>query len=234
MTAHRVGIINTPVKVGRESWAICWGVMADTTSLFGQNEILTRKQKQLNANLCHERGWGARGLWASPNPIYWDRDKWERIDGGSAVVKLHGPGPLPWRAIWPGYNSARSANVVALEWLADQSHHAVINVHLVSAGRKVAPRWRTRVRGSSLEQLADLVAKCTDAGYITWVIGDTNIPTAFHLPGLTWVRGVGIDKIGVAVPDGVDLAKTDWRAVQAPTDHGHGIVARVELNKEHR
>lgn len=230
MTLHRLGVINVPVKVGPRAWLRCWRVMAGKTALFGVNESLSRRQRLVYAAAMRQRRWGQYALWTSPNPIFFAKETWTKVEGSGRVVKLHDAGP--WAGRWPGYSAARYATVCVFE-RNDGTQHAVVNAHLVPDGSKVEPRWRSKVRDSSFVQLRDLVDGLTDLGCITWLLGDMNVYPEFQMGDrFHWVRGHGIDKLGVSLPDGVTLGDGGWELINAPTDHQHGLVARVHIIKE--
>lgn len=233
MTLHRLGVINVPVKVGARSWAKCWTVMANHTSVFGINESLSRRQRAVYAARCLRRGWGQYGLRNSPNPIFWDRDVWTKVKGSGRIVKLHGPGP--WAHSWPGYNGSRYATVIVLQRRSGQQH-AIINTHLVPNGHKVPAVWREQVRGDSFKQLAELVDDLTTFGLVVWLLGDMNVTTPFDMGDrFRWIRGKGIDKLGVSLPDHIRITDAGFELIALPehvTDHKHGLTARVHLEKE--
>lgn len=230
MSLHRVGMVNVPVKVGPRSWVRCWRILSRRTAVFGVNESLSRRQRAVYAALCVRRGWGQYGLRNSPNPIFYKRETWTKVRGTGRVVQLHPEGP--WARVYPGYNGARYATIVVLERRSGQ-RHAFVNTHLVSAGHKVPAPWREQVRADSLTQLRDLVDDLTDLGLVVWLLGDMNVPKPFPMDHrFQWVRGVGIDKVGVSLPDGVTLGDHGFDLVPAPTDHKHGLTCRVHLTKE--
>lgn len=229
VTLHRVGVVNVPVKVGPRAWATCWRTMARKTGAFGANESLSRRQRAVYAALCAARGWGQYGLRKSPNPLFWSKDTWTKVPGSGRVVELHPPGP--WARTYPGYNGARYATIVVLERRSGQ-RHAFVNAHLVSAGHKVPAPWREQVRADSFAQLRELVHDLTDLGLVVWLLGDMNMPQPFPMGHrFTWVRGVGIDKLGVSLPAGVTLGDHSFDLARVPSDHKHGLVCRVHLTK---
>lgn len=231
MTLHRVGVINVPIKVGPRKWAACWRIMARRTGVFGVNESLSRRQRLVYAALTTSRHWGQYGLWASPNPIFWNRETWRKVPGSGAVIKLHDAGP--WAHDFPGYNASRYATVVTLERRRSKIQHTIICTHLVSDGAKNPRPWRIQVRETSTSQLRNLVDGFTDNGNVVWLFGDMNIKAPFPMGRrFHWVRGVGIDKVGVAVPRGYHEPRGTFTLPPAPTDHKHGLVAHVELTKE--
>lgn len=227
---HRVGTVNVPVKVGLKSWVRCWRIMSRKTGAFGVNESLSRRQRAVYAALCVRRGWGQYGLRNSPNPIFYKRECWTKVPGTGRVVELHPAGP--WERTYPGFNAARYATLVVLERVSGQQH-AFVNAHLVPAGSKVPAPWREQVRADSLAQLRELVDDLADLGLVVWLLGDMNLPQPFPMGDrFQWVRGVGIDKVGVSLPDGITLGDHGFDLVRVPSDHPNAVVCRVHLTKE--
>lgn len=227
---HRVGTVNVPVKVGPRAWTRCWRIMSRKTGAFGVNESLSRRQRAVYAALCVRRGWGQYGLRNSPNPIFYKRECWNKVPGTGRVVELHPAGP--WERTYPGYNAARYATLVVLERRSGQ-RHAFVATHLVSAGSKVPAPWREQVRADSLAQLRELVDDLTDLGLVVWLLGDMNLGPAFDMGDrFQWVRGLGIDKVGVSLPGGITLGDHGFDLVRVPSDHPNAVVCRVHLTKE--
>lgn len=224
----RPGVINIPHKVGPAAWLKCWLIMARRTGFFGVNESLSRRQRAVYLAAATARGWGQYGIRSSPNPIFYRRKQWKR-DVGSHVVKLHDAGTDGRARLYPGFNSARYATVVCLVRRRTKQRHVVINAHLIPQ-QKVDADWRDNVRASSFAMIAALVRDYTDNGAVVWVMGDMNYYPTFPLGRrFHWLRGEGIDKLGVSLPAGMTLGEVDVRIVPAPTDHQHGVVAEVQL-----
>lgn len=226
----RFGLINIPIKKGARAWLRCWVIMALRCSVLVVNESLSPRQRRVYRAAARARGWGQFGLQAGPNPVFFSRLKWRKLAG--SVVELHGPGP--WVEQWPGYNSGREVTVAALQHRRSGLRLVMLGTHLVSDGDKNPVDWRAQVRETSKTTLEQLVQGFRDDGSIVVLAGDMNIRAPFPLgPRFQWIRGEGIDKVGVALPAGVDLEHSGWRLVTAPTDHKHGVIARLTLtNKE--
>ena len=224
-----MALVNVPVKVGARAWRRCWLVMARRSSVLVVNESLSRRQRAVYLALALARGWGQYGTRTSPNPIFYSRRVWRFAAG--RVHQLHGTGP--WFEQWPGYNGARDVTILIADHRRSGLRCAILGTHLVSEGSKVPDGWRDLVRTTSKDTLRTLVQGLMADGCVVLLAGDMNIRDPFPLgPGFTWVRGDGIDKVGVGVPPGVELGHTAWRLVAAPTDHKHGVTARVTLNRK--
>lgn len=225
----KVGIINAPRKVGRLSWARCWRIMAKRTTIFGVNETLSPAAKATYGALAAASGWGHGGLRDSPNPVFYKRARWRKTY--SRVRRIHGPAPAENRLAreFPGFNAARYITEVHLQRRRQKNGRTVVVLctHLVPNGGKVEAQWRDVVRAMSLDQLRAIVKYNLAAGHEVWVIGDMNIHEYIRIPDLTWIKGRGIDKIGVA---GGDYDVTGFVEVPAPTDHKHGYVATATVS----
>lgn len=226
----RLAVCNVPIKVGREAWAECFEQTADHGDLFGLNEAHSHAQKRTFLRLARERGLRQYGL-AGPNPIFSAPGVWRRTH--DSIYRLHGRGP--WCHRWPGYNSARRATVGLYEPVIGVGPDvALINAHLVPRGRKVPAWWRERARRRSTRILSRIIARHVARGRVVVVMGDLNMAEAPALPGVEWVVGAtrGVDKIGVACPAGWEITAQGADRFRAPTDHGHGVAASVELLQE--
>lgn len=227
----RVGVINVPRKVGPVNWSRCWKTMADRTSVFGVNETLSPAVKALYLTLAAARGYGSFGVRRSPNPIFYRKSRWRRVHGH--VYKLHGPSQGQLGFKYPGFNAARYMTLTILHQRRkpDALKHVFINVHWVP-NAKVDPVWAADARKTSIEKAREVVDQYVRAGYAVWLMGDTNIGGEFDLgPRFHWLRGRGIDKVGVALPPHVHVGSVDVRLTPAPTDHKHGVVAKVTLQR---
>lgn len=226
MTTIRVGLVNVPVKVGAAAWLACWTILSARCSVLVVNESLSRRQRRVYRAAALARGWGQYGLRSSPNPIFFSRLRWAFLAG--RVVPLHEEGP--WAKRWPGYNAARFVTVLALLHRRSGERHVILGTHLVSNGDKNPVAWRAEKREESLALLRILVQGYLADGCVVWLLGDMNLQEPFDLgPGFRWVRGQGIDKIGLGLPPGLKVDGAAWRLVAAPTDHKHGVTARVRL-----
>lgn len=230
----RVGVINIPTKVGPNAWRKCWEEAADRCGIFGVNEAFHPKAKALYLELAKEHGYGQYGTRRGPNPIYFNRKRWRRVSG--TVHKIHGRGNLFAR--WPGFNEARYVTDLVLvpRGRPDALEVAVLCTHWVPNGRKVSGSFRDKARVQSRLFVERLVREHQAAGRIVYLIGDTNIAKPFTLGirGFQWIRGKGIDKVGVAVPKGYVLGKTSVDVFDAPTDHRHGVATAAQITKENR
>lgn len=222
----RVGTINVPEKVGPQAWERCFEEIAERAELFGLQESLSDHQRDTYLDLAREHALRQFGLMKGPNPVFSDPKVWRRLYG--SVYRLHGRGPR-FRA-WPGYNEARYATVTVHEHVtAGGPQVTVVDAHLVPRGRKVPAWWRKRARRRSLRILADIVRRHVARGRLVVVLGDFNMDELPDLPGVHWLHGKGVDKIGVAVPDGWGIAAADVETFPAPTDHRRGVVATFRL-----
>lgn len=228
----RVGAINVPAKVGRTAWIRCFNIMANRTAAFVQNETLYRRMKVATAAAATARGWGATGLWTSPNPIFFNRRILRKVD--SDVRRLHDRGP-GYRAL-PGFNSERYATlgVFRRRGRAYRSMPliSIIGWHLVPQFR-VDATWRDRVRSESIDQVREMILEQLELGRIVYLLGDTNIvgPIPFGMPARTTsIKPVGIDKAYVFTPDDIEVVRKSFTLPKAPTDHKDGIVTDVTFS----
>lgn len=227
---YRPGVINVPSSVGRSAWRECWTLMRRRTSVFGVNETFLRSAKVLYLALALATGWGQYGTRQGPNPLFWRRRRWAFVSGRR--VTLHGFGPLHDR--WPGYNDARYMTVVVLRDRRDGQEHAFLVTHWVPEfpAHKLDIAWRDRMRERCIRLVSAELRDQVAAGRPAWFMGDTNMggPIALDVPRFHWVRGLGIDKLGVALPAGIRWYGGESVLVPAPTDHHHGVAALVHLS----
>lgn len=225
------GVINVPTSVGPRAWASCFRAIAKRTSVFGINEAFAPAAKALYLALALARGLGQYGVRRSPNPVFWRRRHWRKASG--RVIKLHDA--LSRYGDWPGFNDARYVTEVILRRRGRKGFPQVVilNTHWVPEGDKVNDEDRARARSASLREVRALILEHLAAGRIVILMGDTNIHAAIHLniPGLVWIRPLGVDKIAVALPPGWTLDDFDVDTFAARTDHKHGIAAAVEISR---
>lgn len=230
----RVAIMNVPTKVGWRAWRSNFIDLDQRAAVFAINEAGSTLAKRVYAVLAKRRRLGRYGLFIGPNPIFWDRSRYRLFS--ATQVKLHDHAPGRRFRLWPGYNSARYATVVVLEPVDGGPLETYINAHWVPPGRKVDERWRARMREISEKKIRRIIEQHRAAGRIVTLMGDLNLR---HEPDLgehvIWLRGDGVDKLAVALPEGVELvggpdAARD-RVVVFPgiTDHKHGVSADIHL-----
>ncbi len=218
-----VGMINVPADVGPNAWTECFEIMSNHADVFGINEAINRPQKELYSQLAHDANYGAAGLWSSPNPIFYDRAIFNRLD--QRTVTLHGRGPR--YSEYPGFNDARFANVVLLQNRKTKVQATYINVHLAAYNPyKVPGDWVADKHRESLEIIEMLVDKSLNDGDVS-LFGDFNIGDPIKFPKFKgvktdWVKKVGIDKI-VRFSNS---PKYQLKTFKAPTDHRRGYVAK--------
>lgn len=228
MSTLPVATINIPRKIGPGAWTACLVKAMSEGKVVVANEILTQNQKRVALDVAEKRGYAQSGVRQCPNPIFWDASKFRLV--AARVVTIHGEGP--WAKRWPGYNAKRTMNVAVLRPLSmadddDSRDFCVIGLHWVSAGRKVPSAWRARMRVRSRFLLAQVLWTCWRKGMVAVVMGDMNIPEPFavRVPGFRWVRGIGLDKIGLLIPRGFKRGVSRFHKFDAPTDHKYGIAA---------
>lgn len=230
----RVALMNVPTKVGWRAWRSNFIALDQRAHVFAVNEAGSSLAKKVYAVLAQRRRLGRYGLFIGPNPIFWDSRRYRRHS--AAQVKLHGRAP-GWRfRLWPGYNSARYATVVVLQPRAGGLLETYINAHWVPPGKKVDDEWRERMREISERKIAEIIEEHRAAGRIVTLTGDLNLR---HEPDLgenvVWLRGDGVDKLAIALPDGVEFADgvSNARArvdvFPGITDHKHGVSADIHL-----
>lgn len=232
--ALRVGVINIPTKVGPTAWLDCWTLTADRCGIFGVNEVFHPNAKALYLELAKEHGYSQYGTRGGPNPVFFDRKRWRRVSG--RLHRIHGRGDRFGR--WPGFNESRYVTdvVLARRRRPGAPEVAVLCTHWVPNGRKVTAIFRAAARRQSKKLVEQLMREHQAAGRIVYVIGDTNIARTFKLRGrgFEWIRGKGIDKVGVAVPRRFVVGKTSVDVFDAPTDHHHGVATTAQIKKESR
>lgn len=215
-----VSLVNIPRKVGPAGWLDCIKKAFDHGDLTVVNESKPGSPRaKLYERVADDRNRSVCGLFGSPNPLFADREKWQRVSG--QVKRLHGRGPYFPR--WPGFNEARYVTAAAYRarGMGSVPMLVLLGTHLVPR-QKVPKWWRKRARRKSDALLSHLVDVHTTAGRIVVVAGDMNDDEPPAIPGVTWFRA-GVDWIGVAVPRGVTLVGHDRVAFEARTDHQHGL-----------
>lgn len=221
--ALSIGSINIPSKVGRDDWVACWEKTAERTTVFGSQECFTPGQRRAYRRMCRKHKWKVRGMGASPNPVFWDEDVWEYVS--HRVILLHNESG---RKTNPGFNAERYMTEVVLRHKKLGVELAVLNTHWV-APFHVSRLFLTKSRRASKKKARQRIRVHKAAGRIVVFMGDTNIGRKISLAGIKWIRGKGIDKIGIAVPKGWTIDMAAHVIFKAPTDHGHGVqgLARV-------
>lgn len=227
-----VAVMNIPTKMGARAWAIDFDKLADRADVFGINEAGSVRAKRLYRRLAQARGYSSWGLWRGPNPIFWDTRLYRLHSARQVRLHRRGRGRLARR--FPGFNGARFVTVVTLVHLATGRRITFLNWHFVAPGWKVRDAWRARMRRRSIATVRAIVESTLDHGCTAVGFGDTNLREPFEVvDGWVWLRGEGVDKLGVAVPDGVDLdayaAGESVIAFPALTDHKHGVSAAIPL-----
>lgn len=225
----RAAVINSPTSVGPKGWEGCFEAADARADVFGINENHSRRQKEAFKDLSREHGLRKFGL-TGPNPLFNDPKVWRRLH--ESQHQLHGRGPKARR--WPGFNSPRFATVAVYEPVQGGGPDlTVINTHLVPRGPKVPGWWRDRARRRALKKLDRLIQAHLARGRAVLVIGDFNMDEAPDLEDVVWVVGAhrGVDKIGIAVPDGWRLAAWTGDRFPAPTDHRTGASALIEIER---
>lgn len=222
-----VGLINIPIKVGKRAWCRCFGLMLRQTDIFGVNESLTVRQRRLYRQIAREKGWAWAGS-TGPNPVFWNRRKYHLIS--ARRVRLHPAGTSRRARLFPGYNAAREVTEVVLGVNGHPGTEvAILCWHGVPGGIRVPRAWRDEMRALTKARIAWLTDKHLGAGRIVFSVADTNIFRAFALGAIRWLRGRGVDKVGVAVPRNVQITAPRAYTFRAPTDHRHGVVGVVRL-----
>lgn len=233
MSRLPVATINIPTKVGPGAWTACLLRAINEGDVVVANEILTASQKAVLTDVAKKQGYAQYGIRQCPNPIFWDDDKFDLVAG--RVTTIHGEGP--WASRWPGYNAKRTQNTVVLRprsMEADDSRDfCVIGLHWVSSGKKVPSLWRAAMRVKSRLLLTKTLWACRRKGMVAVVAGDTNIVSPFkvRVPGFRWVRGKGLDKIGLLLPRKFYRGISRFHLFIAPTDHKHGVAADLRWSR---
>ncbi len=227
----KIGCINIPTSVGQESWRDCFEAASSRSEVFGVNEVLSDSAKRIYSSMSEEKRYGHYGLAQGPNPIFWDRSHY--TIGDSGTEDIHGRGPFYSR--WPGFNEARQLTWVILRPRgsseADRDEFMVVNTHWVPNGTKVPNAWRLLVRAQSKRALRKVVRGSMRDGMPCFVVGDMNIYEEFRvIRRFEWIRGVGIDKVGLALPKRLTRGDCSFDMYPAPTDHKRGVAAVARWN----
>jgi endonuclease/exonuclease/phosphatase family metal-dependent hydrolase len=227
-----VAVMNIPTKVGARAWAIDFDKLADRADVFGINEAGSVRAKRLYRRLAKERGYSSWGLWRGPNPIFWDTRLYRLHSARQVRLHRRGRGRLARR--FPGFNGARYVTVVTLVHRATGREITFMCWHFVAPGWKVRAAWRAKMRRRSIATVREIEDAELAEGRPVVGFGDTNLRDPFDLgDGWLWLRGDGVDKLGVAVPEDVRLdgyaARQSVIAFPALTDHKHGISAAIPL-----
>lgn len=232
MITNRVGCINIPTGAGRGAWERAFLAVMARSDIFGLNEAFNSEAKRIYAQLAQEHGYGHYALGETGNPIFWDRSKYVFVDG--EVRTLHGRGPSYDE--WPGFNESRELSVVLLRPRGsrngDGDEFVVANTHLVPNGNKVLDWWRTKVRTKSRIELRRLVKDAIEEEMPCYLMGDMNIHRPFLIArGFRWIKGKGIDKVGLALPKKFKRGKAKFSEFAAPIDHKHGVATVSEWSR---
>lgn len=221
----RVAAVNVPYSVGLRSWLRCFRLALRHAPIAGFNEILTRAQKAALMTVVVARGLGVAAL-RSPNPIIWKRRvlkrKWSR------VVRLHDGATGRLAARYPGFNAARFATIGVWKHRKRDLTFGMVLVHFVPAPTpKIDNIWRTSAREQAITKTQALVDEIHALGIVGFLLGDFNDFEPIDFDHVRWIRGHGVDKVGVILPEGVRLEDAEFALFDAPTDHKHGIAARA-------
>lgn len=231
-TTMRVAVVNVPVKVREQAWLACFYLATSATPLgaFGINENLAPAQRRVYKQAAKALGYGRFGL-HSPNPVFWDKARWRLLEG--SVHQLHPPGSSTLARRWPGYNAARSATVVVLEDRDTREQVTIVCTHWAPQGKKVPSLWGAWARQQAKQQIRGVVRTHLRADRPVWVIGDLNVHGLVDMAmrRFQWLRGEGVDKVGVALPRGTQLEHSSVATVPAPTDHKHLAAATASWTR---
>lgn len=232
ITEVPVGVINVPTGVGRDAWEACFRLTAERTAdgVFGINETFSPAQRNLYRRLSADLGLGRFGI-PGPNPVFWDQARWELVRGSRRPLHAAGQSVLARR--WPGFNAAREATEVVLEDRQTGEQIAVVCTHWVPQGPKVPAWWRDHAQRTARRRTLRIIRRHLRAGRAVLLLGDFNVYDPIDLadridPELgtfQWIRGRGIDKVGLALPRGHRRGRAGARTFKAPTDHHHGVAA---------
>lgn len=230
----KVGVINVPTSAGPRGWTGCIrAVLAQRPTVFGINESFTRAARAVFITLAVAHGYGQYGARITPNPIFWRRRHWRKVAG--QVHQLHDR--LSRYTEWRGFNDARYVTELVLRRRGRRHRRAlqaaVLCTHWVPEGDKVKVEDRWEARQTSIRTIRSLVLEHLAAGRVVILIGDFNLfePVSLRVGRFRWIRGQGVDKVGIAVPEGVELTSTDYELFLAPTDHKHGVIARARWTR---
>ena len=230
MTRLRIGTINVPTKVGSEDWETCFRRMAWRADIFGINEAGSPRAKALYNRVKDEEGFSQFGLFRGSNPVFWQVGKYRLVHGKSH--RIHGAARGRLARKYPGFNGERTLTEVVLAQRDGGPEIADLHAHWVAPGWKVNPLWRRRMRARSKALLRELAREHHAAGRIVLVTGDLNLKAPFWVVrGFRWLKGRGVDKIGILAPDGITVT-ADVDVFPAPTDHKHGVAVDVDLTRK--
>lgn len=235
MTTAKVGCINIPTSVGKSAWERCFIAALTRSDVFGVNEAFHPAAKDLYDRLCKRHEYGHVGLAKTGNPIFWNKAKYTLVDSGDEEIHGRGPGYDEW----PGFNDARGFTWAILRpkgaLKGDGEDFMVINTHLVPNGPKVVDWWRVKVRAQSWKVLREVIKAAVHQGLPCFLLGDMNVSAAVPISRLfRWIKGVGIDKVGLGLPPEMKRGECTFVLYAAPTDHHHGVatVARWDTPTE--
>ena len=233
MTVLNTACINIPVKVGEDAWAKCFrrSLKQPGVSVVHVNESFTKGQRRTYRRIMRRRGWRQFGLRMGPNPIFYHPGVWDRLPNAEQI-KLHGRGEK--YNLFPGFNDRRFATVLPLQMKVTGEIHVFICSHWVPEGGKVTNRFRRKAREKSKNKIAALIRAHHAAGHFVHFSGDTNIfeKFSFGIDNWQWIRSIGIDKMGILVPEGYKIDGCNYDLYTAPTDHRHGVRGRVGYHKK--
>lgn len=218
--------INIPVQVGSTSWAKCWLKAKKQGPLFGSQECFAQGQKALYRRLAKRHGWGKFGV-GHPNPVFWDKNVYEKID--ARVIMLHAESKGKLARKKPGFNAERYMTEVVLRHKTTGLIVVVENFHWVPE-QFVTAIFRASARHKSKKIARDRIKLHKSMGRIVVPMGDSNIYKRIKLAGTVWMRALGIDKLGVAVPPKMKVVKATNDPFQAPTDHKRGYKGQATIN----
>lgn len=221
----KVVTINIPVQVGHESWVKCWEKASNQASLFGTQEAFNRRQKRTYKRLCREHNWGKAGM-GGPNPVFFNKTVWRKIS--SHVIRIHDADKGPHTKNRPGFHAARFMTEAVLHNIEYGYDAAVLNVHWVPE-QIVTKSFKRKSRRASKKILRQRVKYHTRMGRVVFVMGDTNIYKKIRIGAVKWMRALGIDKLGVAVPKNMIIESATYRMFSAPTDHKRGICGMLTV-----
>lgn len=216
--------MNIPTQVGALNWGRAFRRMFNRpgANVGMAQEVFTGRAKALAKRIAKRKGWGSFGVANSPNPIFYDKRVWEKVDG--YIHRIHGR--LSKADQYPGFNGARYITVLVLKNKVTGRVETFVNTHLVPEGPKVTEAERRAARRKSKKALKEIGREHVALGRTVWIGGDMNWAKPFRLaiPGFRWIRRRGIDKGGVAPGKGLRFIRASYDAFPAPeVDHKHGI-----------